>query len=352
MKILYALPATGNGHISRAIELYTYLQKYGRVDFLVSGCNSHLSLPLDIKYKSKGISLFYNANGAIDYYKFLQNIHISKLFTEMRNLPVNNYDCVISDFEPLSAWACKIQKKFCLQWGHQASFHYEETPRPRRISTTSEFILQKYAPGDKHIGLHFEAYHKNIFTPVIRSAVYWSNPVERNHITVYLQQYKLVHIVETLKELSHIDIHIFHPEVTNVYHEGNLHLFPINRDLFAQSFQNCKLILTGAGFETPAEAMYMRKKLICIPIKNHYEQQCNAAALNLLGVHIETTLNRKLVLSIRKLLNSDLQKSQMKFCASPEFLVERLFEKWEAWRSEFPSEEIDFSEMEQPYYNQ
>ncbi|MBK6819104.1 MAG: hypothetical protein IPG85_05655 [Bacteroidetes bacterium] len=90
MKILYALPATGNGHISRAIELYPILLQYGEVDFLVSGCNSHLAFPFPIKYKSKGISLFYNTHGAIDYYRFLQNIQVSKLLTEMRSLPYTN----------------------------------------------------------------------------------------------------------------------------------------------------------------------------------------------------------------------------------------------------------------------
>ena len=81
-EILYALPATGNGHISRAIELYPILLQYGEVDFLVSGCNSHLAFPFPIKYKSKGISLFYNTHGAIDYYRFLQNIQVSKLLTD------------------------------------------------------------------------------------------------------------------------------------------------------------------------------------------------------------------------------------------------------------------------------
>ncbi len=32
MKIFYAIQATGNGHIARAIELMPYLQQYGDVD--------------------------------------------------------------------------------------------------------------------------------------------------------------------------------------------------------------------------------------------------------------------------------------------------------------------------------
>ncbi len=43
MKIFYAIQATGNGHISRAMELLPYLQTYGETDLFLSGANSSLS---------------------------------------------------------------------------------------------------------------------------------------------------------------------------------------------------------------------------------------------------------------------------------------------------------------------
>jgi len=36
MKILYAVQATGNGHISRATQLLPYMEKYGEVDVFLS----------------------------------------------------------------------------------------------------------------------------------------------------------------------------------------------------------------------------------------------------------------------------------------------------------------------------
>jgi len=33
-KIFYAVQATGNGHVSRAQQLYPYLKQFGEVDFL------------------------------------------------------------------------------------------------------------------------------------------------------------------------------------------------------------------------------------------------------------------------------------------------------------------------------
>jgi uncharacterized protein (TIGR00661 family) len=66
----------------------------------------------------------------------------------------------------------------------------------------------------------------------------------------------------------------------------NVTLIPIDNDAFVKSMTHASGIITGAGFETPAEALYLNKKLISIPIKNHYEQQCNAAALEKMGVSV------------------------------------------------------------------
>lgn len=62
---------------------------------------------------------------------------------------------------------------------------------------------------------------------------------------------------------------------------------------------NCTGILCGAGFETPAEALYLKKKLLVIPMKGQYEQQCNAAALDLLGVPVLKSLKKKYVNKIK-----------------------------------------------------
>ena len=69
MKILYAVQATGNGHISRAMELLPYLNEYGEVDIFLSGANSSLDFNFPIKYRSKGLSLYYTCKGKLDYTK-------------------------------------------------------------------------------------------------------------------------------------------------------------------------------------------------------------------------------------------------------------------------------------------
>ena len=68
MRIFYAVQATGNGHISRAMEILPYLQQYGEVDIFLSGTNAQLGQGLPVLYRSKGLSLDYNKKGGLDYW--------------------------------------------------------------------------------------------------------------------------------------------------------------------------------------------------------------------------------------------------------------------------------------------
>src|SRR5260370_13290090 len=52
-------------------------------------------------------------------------------------------------------------------------------------------------------------------------------------------------------------------------------------------------ILCGEGFETQAEALFLKKKLLVIHMKSQYEQQLNAAALRSMGIPVIKSLKPK-----------------------------------------------------------
>ena len=68
-------------------------------------------------------------------------------------------------------------------------------------------------------------------------------------------------------------------------------------------------ILCNAGFQTPAEANFLKKKLLAIPMKGQYEQQCNAAALKMLGVTILKNFKPKQQRKLRTWIESDTRVS-------------------------------------------
>jgi uncharacterized protein (TIGR00661 family) len=343
MKIFYAVQATGNGHIARAKELVPYLQRYGRVDVFLSGNNSHLKVDLPVKYQSNGVSLFYGNRGGLDYWKMAKELSLLKIIKEASALPVHQYDLVINDFESITSLACKIKQVPSIGFGHQASFKSKLTPRPNKKDWIGELILNNYATANKYIGLHFEQYDDFIYSPIIKEQVLSANPKNLGHISVYLSHYSDEVVAGYLNKLPNQLFHLFSKKEKTVNQRGNIIYMPIDNVLFTQSMINAMGVITGAGFETPAEALYLNKKLLCVPIKGQYEQLCNAAALKNFGVPILANLNANFSKQVEAWLNGAHQ-TQLHLTFNTTSIVEKLMEtaaKMQVEPDEFNQYELD-----------
>lgn len=293
MKILYALQCTGNGHIARAQEIIPILEKYAEVDLLASGHQSQIALPKEPKYSFKGISLLYDSKGGLSYWNTVFKNNFFKAIKDIKSVPVENYDLVLNDFEPISAWACKM-KKFdkILGFSHQASMLFPETPKPENKDFFGELVLQRYAPVKNKFGFHFHEYNHAIFKPVIRSSVRNLNPENKGFYMTYLPSFSDEFLIEKLNE-THVDWKVFSKTAKEVYINGNVKIYPIDQKKYLKAFESCEGILCNAGFETPAEALFLEKKLFVIPIKNQYEQECNCVALEKMGVDSSRDFNMR-----------------------------------------------------------
>lgn len=284
MKIFYAIQATGNGHISRAMELLPYLQEYGQVDMFLSGANSTLQLDGPVKYRSLGLSLFYTCNGGLNYSRIIRQLSLSRIRKEIRELPIEKYDLVINDFDCITSLACARKKIPSLNFGHQASFISAKTPRPAKISKSGEWILRNYARASHYVGLHFDQYDDFILTPVIKKEIFEAEPGDKGYITVYLPSYCLPELIQHFGPFKDHRFQIFTWQVQAPQRHDNIIFLPVSYTGFNESMIHCSALICGAGFETPAEALHLDKKLMVMPIKGQYEQCCNAAALERLGV--------------------------------------------------------------------
>ena len=293
MKVLYAIQATGNGHISRANEIIPFLEKKCTLDILVSGTEADINLNHFIKYRKKGFSFVFGKNGGINFYKTIKQFQSIKFLTEIKSLPVEDYDLVINDFEPISAWACKIKNVPCMAMSHQFAILHKNAPKPIKADTLSWLILHYYAPCKQGVGFHFKSYGSNIFTPVIRKEIRNAYPKNKGHYTVYLPAYDEKKLISVCSKFKNVQWHIFSKHCKKEYTDGRCIIRPVNTIDFTESFINCEGILCGAGFETPAEAMFMGKKLFTIPMKSQYEQQCNAAAIKAFDFPVIKSLKKK-----------------------------------------------------------
>lgn len=348
MKIFYAVQATGNGHISRAIEILPYLEAYGEVDIFLSGSNYSLKSALPVAYRSKGLSLHYaQEKGSVDLLKTISAVSLRKIWNEAKFLPIEKYDLVINDFECITSLACKLKKIKSVHFGHQASFVSKNVPRPQKRDLLAEWIFTHYAQATDTVGLHFKEYDNNIFQPIIRSSIVNASPKDKGHITVYLGHFNTEKIIELLGRITDFKFEIFCGEVKEIAVSRNIKILPINQDLFTESLVNSHGIITGAGFETPAEALYLGKKVLTIPMKGQYEQQCNAEALKEFNVPIIEEFNNSFISQFRTWMNKNDQK-ELVITKSTKEIIRSVVEKEENNRTQkLPEIHFDNFTLEQ-----
>lgn len=305
VKILFAIQGTGNGHLSRARDIYPELCKYGEVDVLISGIQADVEVPFPVKYKLYGMSFIFGSKGGVDIWLTAKKLKLFKLIRDINKLPIEDYDLVVNDFEPVSAWACKLKRKPCIGLSHQAAVMAENAPQPEKGDLKGELVLKYYAPVTDAYGFHFRRYAKNIFTPVIRREIRDMISTDEGHYTVYLPSYEDKALVEHLSHFADVRWEVFSKHNKEAFSFKNVHIQPIENNSFIQSMASSTGVLCGAGFEGPAEALYLGKKLMVIPMQSQYEQQCNAAAAAQIGVPVIKQLSRKYYDKIRWWLLSD-----------------------------------------------
>jgi uncharacterized protein (TIGR00661 family) len=285
MKILYAIQGTGNGHISRAREIVPLLHQYGELDLLISGTQADVSLIENVKYKLHGFSFIFGKKGGVNHYETWCSMNLPRFIRDMNHLPLEDYNLIINDFEPVTAWACKRRGLDSVGLSHQASFQSKHVPKPKSIDW-AQLVLKYYAPATQYVGFHFEKYDHFISTPVIRSQIRNLKVSDAGHYTVYLPAIDDRMLIPILHQLPNVKWQVFSKHATIGYTNRNVEVQLIDNEKYNLSLASCSGLLTGGGFEGPAEALFLGKKLLVVPMKFQYEQQCNAFALKQFGIPV------------------------------------------------------------------
>src|SRR5476651_1665618 len=326
MKILFAIQGTGNGHISRAREIVPLLQQYGEVDLLISGTEAEVALSQPLKYKFHGFSFVFGTHGGVDNWATFKIMDLPRLWRDMHSLPLKQYDLIINDFEPVSAWACRLQKIPSVSLSHQCSFVSPKTPRPGKWNY-AEWLFKYYSPTTHHIGFHFEKYDDFIHTPVIRSGIRNLITTNLGHYTVYLPAYDDKTLVKYLSQAADVQWQIFSKRQKTPYKSANVQILPVNNEAFNASLASCEGLLTGGGIEGPAEALFLQKKVLMIPMKGQYEQQCNALAASKMGVPVIHEIDDHFIYRINNWLKDD-NKVQVNFPDETAQIVDNLVKRY------------------------
>ena len=299
MRILYAIQGTGNGHVSRAREIVPLLTAKADVDVCISGRDHQVNLPFSVKYSYQGFGFVFGKDGGIDYWQSIKQVNPFVLMREIREVPVQDYDLVINDFEPVTAWAAKFRKVHCVSLSHQAAVLHPNTPKIAGVHWFAKLVLKNYAPTQKQYGFHFKSYGEGIFTPVIRQLIREAKPTQKNHYTVYLPSYSENHIVDVLSRVN-TNWEVFSKHSKEELSIGNIVFKPVDQENFVHSLASSNGFFCGAGFEGPAEALWLGKKVAVIPMKGQYEQHLNAVAIHEFGVPVFNELNHEIIPELTK----------------------------------------------------
>ncbi len=282
MKIFYGVQGTGNGHITRARVMARELYKAGiDVTFQFTGrpADKYFDMAIFNDYQVRAGLTFNTNKGQVSYLKTALDAKPLTFMQDIKSLDLSGYDLVISDFEPVTAWAAKKQKKTVLGIGHQYAFNHN-IPRAGSDPIANQ-VMKYFAPADIGVGLHWHHFNQPILPPIIETPEAPEHVI-KNKIIVYLPFEDQNEMIKLLSPFKDFEFHLYSPELTTSAYE-HIICHPLSRTEFQENLFNCGGIISNAGFELASESLQLGKKILAKPLHAQMEQISNAAALKQLG---------------------------------------------------------------------
>lgn len=284
MKILYGVQGTGNGHITRARTLATELAKAQiEVTYLFSGRPRATLFDMEVfgdYLWRKGLTFTARA-GCVKYGQTFWDSSPIEFLKDVRHLDLSGYDLVISDFEPVTAWAGRIHGVTTVGIGHQYAFAYDIPKTGGDILARQ--IMRYFAPVDIGLGMHWHCFDQPILPPMIEPPAPSASTME-DKILVYLPFEETSAVADLLSLFGSYQFQVYTPGATQVSRlTPNITVNPLARHEFRKDMIDCAGILCNAGFELASEALMAGKKLLVKPLHAQMEQLSNALALRQLN---------------------------------------------------------------------
>ena len=289
MKILYGVQGTGNGHLARARLFATALARAGhRVDWLFSGREPSAYFDMDAfgdARRVRGLGLAVR-DGRVDRIATARAVRPLRTLRELHAVRPERHDLVISDYEPLTAWAARFKRVPSLGIGHQHAFGGDGTggagaPEPPG-DRLGRAVLRRFAPTDLALGLHWARYRPTVLPPVIDASL---APAEDEGFTLVYRPFESSRTL--LAELRRFDaerFELFGPDVEAEESVGNVRLRPCSHAFFRERLVRASRVICSTGFALVSEALHLGLPLLTRPLPGQHEQQANALALEAEGL--------------------------------------------------------------------
>ena len=280
MRILYGIQTTGRGHIVRGRALVKELIDQGHtVNIVLSGPPIQDNwIPEYFKNYNHYRGLTYVIEqGRINIPKSVKNLDITQFIQDIKKFDPEDYDIVVTDYEPITSRFAQISKIPSIGIGHLYAFIHK-VPIPTLPNPIHFLVMRYFAPAKYPIGLHWHHFNSPILPPTIPADVHNAETLRENKIIVYLNFEELDDIIELCSPFTDYEFYIYYP-VKEAYDRGHLHIRPINRENFQKNLSDAVGVISNSGFSLSSEAIHLGKKLLTRPVQYQMEQEANAKAL-------------------------------------------------------------------------
>jgi len=304
-KIIYGVAGEGFGHSSRSHLIGQRLIDAGHDVMFVGSRKSLVYLKQYFGERVKeifGLSFAYQ-NGRIDKSETLKR--------NLLNLPEGNKqndelfrqffepfepELVISDFEPFSAWwAWRNRVPFIsIDHEHMLTLCELEHPHKSWFSRLTSSVVTKchYVGAVAHIVINFFKSRLRIDSgvlapPIVRPAVAALEKREDAHILLYSTTGKgKEELREVLCKFGSRKFYVYgFDESTEV---NNCIFKKRSTEGFLADLAGARGVIASAGFSLISECMYLKKKMLLLPLAGQYEQIINAHYIQKLGLGISS----------------------------------------------------------------
>lgn len=281
-RILYGVQATGQGHISRARAMASALAQYNvDITWLFSGRPKDQLFDMnpfgDFEHR-RGLTFVTDA-GRLHIGKTAMHNNILTFINDVRRLAVDEYDLVVTDYEPVVAWAARLRGRDVIGIGHQYAFG-ANTPLAG-ANWLQRTVMQHFAPVNRPVGLHWSAFNGHTLPPILDLPSLEREPGS-NHVLVYLPFENQASVTRWLQQFENAVFKQYSPAIDDDV-VGNVIRQQANIAGFKRDLANSRGVICNCGFELISECLQWQKPVLCKPLDRQMEQQSNAAALTQLG---------------------------------------------------------------------
>jgi uncharacterized protein (TIGR00661 family) len=296
VRVFYGVQGTGNGHITRARCIATKLREAGAdVTWMFSGRPRDDFFDMEVfgDFQWRAGLTLQTRKGELDYGLTIYTgvcHQWSRFVHDVMSLDLSGYDRVVTDFEPVTAWAALLQGVPIVGIGHQYAFGTKFDVPTAGADALGTLCLQYFAPVTVGLGVHWHHFDGAILPPIIdvgRPEV----AMRPTKVVVYLPFEELEDVLSLLAPFASHTFHVYNPggPVDADVDEAcaavaHIHVKGLSRGGFQADFADCGGVICNAGFELPSEALHYGKKLLVKPLHRQMEQLSNALALKELGI--------------------------------------------------------------------